>query len=330
MFCIYSTVASQCIPPSADSCQAANIFCSLDEITGYCCSNSNYANLTGCFPLCPAGGGPHNTQWWAFVTQGGQVSVTITYSNCSVNASGVQMGIWGDCSCHESIICSPACNGPGSYSLSGNLTPCKVYYFFVDGCNGDVCDFCITTTSQTSPKLPELNPILGPDEISLGNFGVKYTSPYNSNCVPNFQWTINQSVISDSSNTIYLSLPDTGTFVLCLIAYLGNNFSSNHCDIKGPECKKIKVINKSNDVNIIITPNGDGFNDFFSIIPEGRIFNLYIYDKWNNLVYQINDYNNDWNGTNSSNHELPNGIYAFIIESENHQLYLNGTITLIR
>lgn len=52
---------AQCTPPSADNCQDANVLCSLDEVNGYSCSNPNYSNPTGCSPLCPSGGGAHNT-----------------------------------------------------------------------------------------------------------------------------------------------------------------------------------------------------------------------------------------------------------------------------
>ena len=147
---IFTTVQllAQCTPPSADICQDANVLCSLDEVNGYSCSNPTYSNPTGCNPLCPPGGGSQNTAWWAFVCDGGNVTITITFQNCSVNGQRVQIGIWGDCDCAESVACYRNCFGPGQFTLTASLTACKTYYLFVDGCSGDVCDFTITTSME--------------------------------------------------------------------------------------------------------------------------------------------------------------------------------------
>ena len=89
---------AQCVPPATDDCSSANVLCSLDEVNGYCCQNTSdiHSDLYPCGSgsLCSSGGGPHNTSWWAFVTTGGTVTITITFNNC-VNNQGVQMGIRG-------------------------------------------------------------------------------------------------------------------------------------------------------------------------------------------------------------------------------------------
>ncbi|MEO6189664.1 MAG: hypothetical protein ABIO44_04105, partial [Saprospiraceae bacterium] len=157
-----SYIWSQCTPPSSDNCEDANVLCSLDEVNGYSCKNTDYSNPTGCIPLCPSGGTPQNTGWWAFVTNGGSVCITVTFSNCSVNGTGVQFGVWEDCDCGVSIFCDPNCGGPGTKMLCGVLKPCKTYYLFVDGCSGDVCDFTLTTSGGGAPMLPPLGNIMGP------------------------------------------------------------------------------------------------------------------------------------------------------------------------
>jgi len=151
IFSIESGLLGQCVPPATDECSAANVLCSLDEVNGYSCQNTSdiHSDLYPCGAnlLCPSAGGayvPHNTSWWAFVTTGGNVTITITFSNCS--GAGVQMGLWGDCSCGEEVACNPFCNGGGSFTITAYLTPCKTYYLFVDGCSGDVCQFTLTTS----------------------------------------------------------------------------------------------------------------------------------------------------------------------------------------
>ena len=72
----------------------------------------------------------------------------------------------------------------------------------------------------------------------------------------------------------------------------------------------------------VVTPNGDGKNDFFEIkgLPENYPNNtLQILNRWGNLVYSSTPYINDWNGipnaagkTGSS--KLPSGTYYFILQ----------------
>ncbi|MFN8329821.1 MAG: hypothetical protein U0T81_01155 [Saprospiraceae bacterium] len=97
----FSQLNAQCTP-SADNCEDANVLCSLGKVNGYMCQNPDYSNQTGCSPLCPGTFfSAQNTGWWAFVTNGGNVCITLTWSGCRDN-NGVQIGIWGDCDCNVS------------------------------------------------------------------------------------------------------------------------------------------------------------------------------------------------------------------------------------
>lgn len=250
-------LASQCVPPKSEKCEDAYFFCSLSEVNGYCCSNVDYPNPTGCSPLCPSGGAPHNTGWWAFVTQGGSFNISISFSNCSVNGTGVQMGIWGDCNCSESIACGSACNGPGSYTLSGFLKACKTYYLFVDGCSGDVCDFCLTTSEGPPPTLPPLGQITGPKKVCARSTNIKYSVDFKANCEPVFEWFLDENEVGFGPDEVFLDFPGSGEFILCVIAYIGNPKSGSICDAQ-IVCTTIRV----ND------PTGVPLNAFETICWE--------------------------------------------------------------
>lgn len=239
-------VLAQCMPPSADNCEDANVFCSLDELNGYSCSNPAYSNPTGCSPLCPSGGSAFNTSWWAFVCDGGMVAITITFQNCSVNGTGVKMGIWGDCDCAESIACNPNCNGPGQFTITANLTACKSYYMFVDGCVGDICDFTITTSGGSQPKLSPLGKINDdPDrkiQVCKGSCNKNFkVDGQNGNCEATYEWTLDGDLVGRADDNIDLNFPDEGDFQLCVTAYIGNPDAGSICDQEGPECVTIKV-----------------------------------------------------------------------------------------
>ncbi|MFN8281038.1 MAG: hypothetical protein U0V49_12240 [Saprospiraceae bacterium] len=236
-------VNGQCDPPAANSCDSANVLCSLDDVDGYTCKNTDIPNDAGCRPLCPTGGIPNNTSWWGFVTNGGNICITIEFSNCSVVGTGVQMGVYGDCSCRDTIACFSDCQGPGKYQICGNLEPCKTYYLFVDGCSGDVCDFTLRTSGGSTPKLKPLIDLEGPRELCAGACGVKYKVIQDSSkCIPYYTWTLDGVVIKqDTAHELPIDFPGEGDFVLCVSAVIGNSNSIAVCDQVGPLCANIKV-----------------------------------------------------------------------------------------
>jgi len=247
IYTIPNTLA-QCIPASADICKDANVLCSLDELNGYSCSNPAYSNPTGCTPLCPMGGSSQNTAWWAFVTEGGTASITFDLSNCSVTGGGVQFGIWGDCNCNESIVCTNDVRGPGTYIINANFIACKTYYLFVDGFLGDVCDFTMRTTGGNSPQLSPLGKINNdPDrkiQVCQGICNKKFViEEQNVNCIPIYEWMLDGKIIGRNDNETSLDFPDEGDFQLCVTAYIGNPNSGSICDQEGPECITIRVGN---------------------------------------------------------------------------------------
>ncbi|MCK8492285.1 gliding motility-associated C-terminal domain-containing protein [Spirosoma sp. RP8] len=71
------------------------------------------------------------------------------------------------------------------------------------------------------------------------------------------------------------------------------------------------------------SPNDDGINDRFVIqgVPSGITIQLAIYNRWGSLVYQNNDYKNDWDGTANQgvraadkSQGLPDGAYYYQIK----------------
>jgi gliding motility-associated-like protein len=74
------------------------------------------------------------------------------------------------------------------------------------------------------------------------------------------------------------------------------------------------------------SPNNDGKNDYFVIhgIEAYPLNEIQIYNRWGNLVYQMNNYENQWSGTNNRGEALPDATYFVIF----HAHGTDGTITL--
>lgn len=86
----------------------------------------------------------------------------------------------------------------------------------------------------------------------------------------------------------------------------------------------------------IFTPNGDGLNDIFK--PElGKnsitAFSMTVFNRWGMEVFNSNDPNIGWDGSNRKGKSAPTGVYVYQIlfsaESEATKL-VKGSVTLIR
>jgi gliding motility-associated-like protein len=82
----------------------------------------------------------------------------------------------------------------------------------------------------------------------------------------------------------------------------------------------------------VITPNGDGFNDCFSItgLPENST--VKIFSKNGIMVYSASPYNDSdcWNGTDRNGRILDTGTYWYIIENSGKGLYLKGFLLVLK
>ncbi|MBK8955858.1 MAG: gliding motility-associated C-terminal domain-containing protein [Saprospiraceae bacterium] len=242
-----SAIHAQCTPPMAESCEEANVLCSLDEVNGYACNNPSSVP-SPCSPLCSQGGVGHNTSWWGFVTQGGNVTITLTIGGCTTS-QGLQYGVWGDCNCSQEVACrSIPCVPPGSVEIiNANLEPCKTYYLWVDGCSGDICDFTLSTSGGGPPTLSPLGfinnkPSMIIEPICVGACNVRFwVNPQPGGCNPTYVWTLDGDEVGGNSNEINLDFPDEGDFVICVTAYIGNPQSGSICSQEGPKCATVKV-----------------------------------------------------------------------------------------
>jgi gliding motility-associated-like protein len=139
------------------------------------------------------------------------------------------------------------------------------------------------------------------DEYSGTNFKgspyIQYTRPAGFIGKDSVRYTINIGVCSESKI-------DTGLITVIV----GNETLPNDEEILLPNA---------------FSPNGDGMNDYFVLsgLPDNSQSTLTVFNRWGNMVYRSDGrkYQNDWDGRgNMSNmvsigHELPNGVYFYVI-----------------
>jgi gliding motility-associated-like protein len=93
---------------------------------------------------------------------------------------------------------------------------------------------------------------------------------------------------------------------------------------------ELSVVDCEFQISNILTPNDDGQNDTWKVSNPNQILGceVRIYNRWGELVYQTNDYNNQWAGTRN-NEPLPDGVYFYSIKCSDTEEY-TGEINLLR
>lgn len=86
----------------------------------------------------------------------------------------------------------------------------------------------------------------------------------------------------------------------------------------------------------VFTPNGDGNNDTFEMLRPNNgfsVFSLVIFDRWGLQINEIANGLKGWDGTNKAGHEVPAGVYFYVLKAgilDLKQYSQKGSITLVR
>lgn len=207
----------------------------------------------------------------------------------TVTAVGANSYTWSTGSTTNSIVVSPI--GNTSYTVVGSSIPsCTSSIVFTPS--------LITTAPQiinTSPVIFCLDSIKAITvRIDGGNqpYTVSWLIP-SGGIVPfdttNYTFYFTQS-LAPSSGSYTIVVTDQ-----CLYTdTLAIDINSIDCDILAPN---------------VVTPNGDGVNDYFKINGLNNFpgSSLNVYNRWGNELYQSDDYRNDWSPN------VSDGTYFYIV-----------------
>ncbi len=87
---------------------------------------------------------------------------------------------------------------------------------------------------------------------------------------------------------------------------------------------------------VVITPDGNGSNDEFILFCADTDFNnnhLEIYNRFGQLVFEVDGYDNTWEGTSQNGEDLPEGPYYWVldyVEPNGQEQQLRGSLTIVR
>jgi gliding motility-associated-like protein len=80
-------------------------------------------------------------------------------------------------------------------------------------------------------------------------------------------------------------------------------------------------------VSELITPNGDGANDYWWIgnlfyVPNNRVT---LFDRWGEVVFRMEKYENDFDAL-----DLPSGVYYYVVQDLDLEKTLSGYVWIAR
>ncbi len=79
----------------------------------------------------------------------------------------------------------------------------------------------------------------------------------------------------------------------------------------------------------VISPNNDGINDLLEVknLPENT--EVIILNRWGNIVFYSTNYQNNWNGKDTSGKELVDGVYTYRFTTQDDRTG-HGFVQIIR
>ena len=88
------------------------------------------------------------------------------------------------------------------------------------------------------------------------------------------------------------------------------------------------------EINNVFTPNGDGINDVFNFGEYAmESVNVYLYNRWGELVFNWNTVDTEWDGRGLDGEDLPEGVYYYVLQAtgqDGESYDKRGSITLLR
>ncbi len=181
---------------------------------------------------------------------------------------------------------------------------------------------CITDTVSSSITIYSTNAFAGNDTTILMNY------PYQLNASggENYTWSPSADLSDPFIPNPVVTLATDATYIVTVSSSQGcETTDSIHLKvIKGPEIY----------VPTAFTPNADGRNDVFRIIPVGitEINTFSIFNRWGQMIFSSKDPSKGWDG-NRNGTPQPQGTYVWIVSGktiEGNSIKKQGTVVLIR
>ncbi len=166
--------------------------------------------------------------------------------------------------------------------------------------------------SDPLPVIAAFNPSPAmPAQLQIPNASTTFLNMSQNASI--YAWDFGDGEVSSATDPSHTYIT-VGDFCVTLVAR----------DVAGcadtVEICNYSVFQQELEIPNTFTPNNDGRNDFFQILGIEQFPNnhLSVFNRWGNLVYEKDKYDNTWNGDNyKSGDPLPDGAYFFFFTTGN-------------
>jgi len=145
--------------------------------------------------------------------------------------------------------------------------------------------------------------------------------------VGRFRWDFGDGFVSSEASPSHV-YNTPGEYTVSLIASNIQTGCSDTLDYKYVIIDSVLLF-----IPNAFTPNGDGVNDLFKVVDRNFLtFDIWIYNRWGELVYQSNDPKFTWDGRKNGEN-MQSGSYPYVIRGLGKNakpLQYEGEIRLIR
>ena len=337
---IYPFFQSTCTTATLTSSDADNSFCAGTSVTFMAGGGTNYNFRINGTSVQNGGSATYTTMT---LTNGKIVDVIVTSTGgCLITSSGITNTVfalpvattsnngpicvgnalsltggpagmmtysWTGPNGFTSILQNPSVSANAIFAIAG------VYTLIITNASG-----CTSTANTTVTVNEKPVAIAGPDQELTYVFETEMNAELSS--PETGEW----SLISGSGHISDVHSPITRVTELST----GENIflwkvRNGNCEASA----EVKITIYDLFVPSVITPDGDGKNDYFKISEKIGQVELIIFDRWGNKEYTNGNYLNDWDGRNNKGAELPNDTYFYVLKFENSKI-IKGSVLIKR
>ncbi len=159
------------------------------------------------------------------------------------------------------------------------------------------------------------------------NLPVQFTATSPQNIV-SWYWNFGDGVQFDSVAAVLIHKFKTGSVFNIIVE------GTDDQGCRGIDSIYVTIIDNSNKIGNVFSPNGDGYNDVFIIFNnDAQLHELRIYNRWGQLLYFGSGKTLEWYGKDFSGNDVTEGTYYYIlntVEGNGNTLDRTGYITVIR
>jgi gliding motility-associated-like protein len=160
------------------------------------------------------------------------------------------------------------------------------------------------------------------------SFSIETASPINQ-----INWNFGDPISGANNSSSSLNpthqFSETGTYQITATVEFDCYTETVTQNITLADCSDTLSPNLPFEFPNVISPNGDGINDLFEIqnLPENT--EVIILNRWGNTVFSSANYQNNWDGKDTSGNKLVDGVYTYKFKTE-HGKVGYGFVHLVR